>query len=140
MSTEYWICNGIGINVEYILPRLDKKKCMKFIESQIDGVEIEEKEFDINKFIEYPFFDNIADMLTYCDDTDTLTYTDNGEGTYYFLYEPSYPWLRLPKEPETREEVYENIIKAVRKITNMQSYEIRELIEDIYDWGCGWWI
>lgn len=72
------------------------------------------------------------------DDTNTLTYGDNGDGEYYFYYTPSYPWNRAENEPKSIADVHERIIAAVLRLCDISVEEIEAIIDDdIYDCGCG---
>lgn len=134
----HWICQGIGIRTNDLYEYLDEDKCIKFIKKQVPGIEIKKESFDIDDYFYGEPFENLADLLCFCDNTDTLTYGDDNDGNYFFYYQPSYPWSRTENEPSTKEEVYTRIMDAVQKITNLQRYEIRELIDDdIYEYGCG---
>ncbi len=76
--------------------------------------------------------------LPFCDDTDSLTYGDNGDGESYFYYPPSYPWERTENEPSSIAEVHERVIKAALRLCDMTREQVETLIDDdIYDYGCG---
>lgn len=136
MSTCYWMCEGIGIRTNELRPYLSKEKCKSFLENEINGLSIDENEcFDIDDFCFGEPFENLGDMLCHCDDTNTMTYGDNGDGEYYFFYAPSYPWLRTENEPTSIEEVKERIKDAVEKLCDLTRDEIGALIDDdIYVW------
>lgn len=74
----------------------------------------------------------------HCDDTDTLTFCDDGDGNEYFYYPPSMPWHRTENEPDSAEEVHRRIIKAVQCLTDLSEAEIEKMInDDLYVCGCG---
>lgn len=138
MSVCHWICEGIGINTDDVIGKINVKKCIKFLKEQLPDEEIDEKDFDIDDFLYGQPFDNFGDVLCHCDDTNTLTYGDNGEGEYYFFYTTSYPWERRENEPTSIEEVHERIIAAVQKLCDLTSDQIEKLIQDdLYEYGCG---
>lgn len=84
------------------------------------------------------FEGDLGDLLCYCDDTDSLTFCDDGVGNEYFYYPPSLPWHRTDAEPDSAEEVHRRIIKAVQKLTNLTDAEIDAMIDDdLYEVGCG---
>lgn len=146
MSTCYWMIEGIGIDVDKLLPHLNKRKIINVILKQCpDDEEALEwkgrrdlKSFDIDDFLYGNPFENLADLLTHCDDTDTLTFGDDGDGGVYFYYPPSMPWHRRDNEPKSIEEVHERIVDAVMEITDLSEAEIEAMIDDdIYAVGCG---
>lgn len=138
MSVCHWICEGIGIYTDDIFGELDTKKCIKFLKEQLPDEEIDEEEFDIDDYLWGEPFDNLGDVLCHCDDSNTLTYGDNGDGEHYFFYTTSYPWERRENEPTSIEEVHNRIIAAVQKLCNLTSDQIEKLIrDDLYEYGCG---
>lgn len=138
MSMSYWMCEGIGIHTNDLYPFLNYGKCIKAIKEQLPDEEIDEETFDIDEYFYGEPFQNLGDLLCHVDDTNTLTYGDNGDGEYYFYYTRSYPWERKDNEPQSIEEVYERIIAAVIRLCDISSDAIRVLVdEDIYDYGCG---
>lgn len=146
MSICYWTIEGIGIDTEKLVPYLNKRKLIDLILKQCPGDEetlawkncIDLREFDINDYFDGNPFDNLADLLTHCDNTDTISYGDDGDGGVYFYYPPSMPWHRKENEPESIEEVHKRIINAVMVVTDLTEKEIEALIDDdIYSVGCG---
>lgn len=139
MSMIYWMCQGIGIRTNELYPYLNQEKCACLIKKQIPDADIIEDDFfDIDDFFDGEPFENLWDMLCHCDDTNTLTYGDNGDGEYYFYYVPTYPWERKENEPISIQEVHERIIDAVLCLCNMSRKDVEALIDDdIYDYGCG---
>lgn len=108
------------------------------MKEQLPGEEISEDGFDIDDYLYGEPFENLADVFTFCDDTDSLTYGDNGDGESYFYYPPSYPWERTENEPSSIVEVHERVIKAVLRLCDMTREQVEALIDDdIYDYGCG---
>lgn len=145
MSTSYWVVSGVGICTDEIRDHINKRKAIEFLLTQLpDDEELLEwkkrrdlKNFDIDDFLYGNPFENLADLLTHCDDTDTLTYGD-AEGCDYFYYPPTMPWYHRDNEPKTVEEVHERIIDAVMVITDLSEVEIERMIDDdIYAVGCG---
>ena len=145
MSMDYWIISGVGIACYNIEPYVKKDKLFDFIRSQFSEKDLK----DIFPYIEYPSlsieeivsmsgYDNLADLLCHCDDTDSLTYGDDGEGNCYFYYPPSMPWEHTATEPKSAEEVIQRIIVAVQKITDMTSEQIKSYIDtDLHIVGMG---
>lgn len=138
MSMCEWVVEGIGICTDKIEPFIDKEKlAYKLFEQLPEDNElaalIEAKSFNKLDVDNYMFgcpFENMADVLCHFDDTDTLSYSSDGEGAYYFYYPPSMPWHRKETEPESAEEVHRRIIKAVKKITDLSDDEIDNMIDD----------
>ena len=138
MRIHHWICMGVGINTDSIRKYLDVQKCVKLLREQFPEEDINEEDFDIDDYLYVNLFGNLGEMLCCCDDTDTLTYGNNGDGEYFFFYVPSYPWERRNNEPENIEEVHNRIIAAVQKICLVTSDEVEKIIcDDIYEYGCG---
>ena len=137
MSMCYWVCEGIGIKTDDIYNFLDKKKCIDVIKQQFPDEEVpSELDFDIDDYMYGKLFDNLGDFLCHCDDTNTFTYGDNGEGEYYFYYAPSFPWYRQSNEPKSIEEVHDRIVAAVQRVCNMSRDEIENIIDDnLYEEG-----
>lgn len=82
--------------------------------------------------------DSAAELLSRLDDTQTLTYSGDGNGNNYLFYPPSFPWQRIENEPETAEQVIENITKLVRSVTDMTAEEITQMIDEglqVECWG-----
>lgn len=150
MSMCYWTIEGVGLNVDEVAPYLNKEKIIRFLTEQLcnepDTVaDLNQmltsgdfSEFDIDDYLYGCPFENLADLLTHCDDTDSITYGDDGEGGYYFYYPPSMPWEMRDTEPKSVREVHDRIIAAVQKIIDLQPEEIDRLIDDdLYVVGCG---
>lgn len=146
VSMDYWVIEGVGVNVDKLLPHLNNRKCVDIILTYFpddeDALKWKTrrnlKDFDIRDFLYGEPFDNFADLFTYCDVTDTLTYGDDGDGASYLYYPPTMPWRRNPNEPKSIEEVHKRIIDAVKTITDLTDAEIELLIDDdIYVVGSG---
>lgn len=147
MSVSYWLIRGVGINANEVTDRLVNEKVVNLLAEQLpndsslqDMVKtgkyknvIKDEEF----LCEYGF-DSMADFLTHCDDTDVLTYDDDGDGGSYLYYPPSMPWWLTPNDPKTLQETHERIEKAVQRVTDMTTEEIEKLInDDLYVVGAG---
>lgn len=139
---DYWVINGIGINTNDIRPHLNQGKLLDFLAEQlpddedvIKWVALREETgkcpaFDINDFFYGKPFANLADLLTFCDDTDTLTYDDDNEGSSYFYYPPSMPWELREDDPKTIEEVHQRIVAAVQKVTGLTADNIESMVDN----------
>lgn len=138
MSMCYWACEGIGINTRDVIDSLNVERCISLLKEQLPNEEFSEEEFDITDYFYGSPLDNFGELLCVCDDTDSMTYGDDGEGEYYFYYPRSYPWERSNNEPKTIEDVHERIIRAVQKICDLTAEQIDKIIDDnLCVIGCG---
>lgn len=146
MSMCEWVVEGVGILADDIIPSIDKEKLYTMLLEQLpDDEELlamkrtgNYADLDIDDFLYGEPFENIADLLTFCDDTDSITYGEDGEGSHYFYYPPSMPWHRTENEPESLDEVHKRIITAVKKITTLSDEAIEKMIDDdLYVIGFG---
>ena len=138
MSMSYWMNEGVGIRCDDIFDHLDKHKCYLVVQEQLPDEEIDEEGFELDDFLYGDAFENIADFLCCLDDDDIFTFGDSGDGQYYFLYPPTYPWGRREKEPKSLEEVHSRIVSILLKVTDLTPQEAEALIDDdIYEYGCG---
>lgn len=150
MSMSYWIINGVGLNANEIIPYLNPEKTARFLIEQLPN----EPEivfaltqmlssgnfstFDIDDFLYGGPFDNFADLLTHCDDTDSITYGDDGDGGHYFYYPPSMPWEMRDTEPSSVYDVHDRIATAIQRIADIDRDQIDHMIDDdLYIVGCG---
>lgn len=142
MSMSYWMIEGVGLDTDKIIPYLNNEKLAQFLIEQL-GQEPETvtelkrmvasgdfSSLDIEDYLYGQPFDNIADLLTHCDDTDSIIYGDDGEGSYYFYYPPSMPWEMRDTEPKNIQEVHNRIIAAVQQVADLESDEIDLMIDD----------
>lgn len=142
MSMSYWMIEGVGLDTDKIIPYLNSEKLAQFLIEQLgqepDTVaELKRmvasgdfSSLDIEDYLYGQPFDNLADLLTHCDDTDSITYGDDGEGSYYFYYPPSMPWEMRDTEPKNIQEVHNRIIAAVQQVADLESDEIDLMIDD----------
>lgn len=146
MSVSYWMIEGVGIDVDKIKPHLNNEKLVQLLSEQLPDDEIVNEimekgsycDLDINDFMYGEPFDNLGDLLTHCDDSNSLSYGDDGESGAYLYYPPSLPWQRTENDPETLEEVHRRIIKAVQRVTDLNAEEIDGMIDDeLYVVGIG---
>lgn len=138
MSLSYWTIEGVGIPTQKLEAYINKKKFAELVVKMFPDDECTKRILDSGKWdtlniddymYGYPF-DNLADAFTYCDDTDTITYGDDGEGNYYFYYPPSLPWHRCENEPGTYDELVKRMVAAVQKLADLSRAEIEEMIDD----------
>lgn len=150
MSVCHWIIEGVGIEVDKIRPHLSQEKLLDFLTAELPEDERVQEilrvrkatgecpEFNIDDYLRWNPFDGLGDLLTHCDDTDSITFTDDGDGNDYFYYPPSMPWEMRADEPKTLEECHKRIIDAVQKVTDLSAAEIDSMIvDDLYVWGMG---
>lgn len=146
MSVCHWMIEGIGIKAEMIEPHLNIERVVAlFLEKFPGDEELEEmvstgdySGFDMGEYLHGNCFENLGEVLWHCDDTDALTYGDDGEGTSYFYYRPSMPWHHTEAEPKSEQDVIDRIVNAVQKIADIPAEEIVKMIDtDLYVYGCG---
>jgi len=133
---------GVGLDAEKVIPYLKKEKLARvLIEQLTNEPNVAKKinqmiasgnfdELNVYDYLHGEPFDNIADLLTYCDNTDSITYGDDGEGGFYFYYPPSMPWEMRETEPKSVLEVHDRIIAAVQKVTDLDAETINQMIDD----------
>ena len=142
MGVSNWMVEGIGLKANRLYPFLNREKCIakliEQLEEELHEEILEDKDnFNINDYMRGNPFQNIADLLCHCDDSNRLTYGDDGDGEYYLLYPPTYPWLMQENEPQSIEEVHELLKKAVKCLCDITDEQIEELIDDdLYEYGC----
>lgn len=130
MSMACWMIRGVGLDTREIEPYLNRAKIEMLIREQFPNDQIDYQR-DIDSLLyDECMFDNLAEVLCCCDDSNTMTYDLDGDGGVYFLYPPTFPWDRRGCEPKSIEEAVKNIIKAVQKITDMQDKQIDEIIDE----------
>lgn len=142
MSVCYWTIEGIGINAENIREFIDVEKFKKHLKENYKGIQHTElestDEFDIDNYLGGNLYDNLADLLTFFDSSDSLVYAEDEEGNSYLYYPPSMPWHRTENEPQTQEEVHRRIVKAVQGIASLTEESIEKMIDDdIFIVCCG---
>lgn len=129
MSMACWKIGGIGLDVRKVEPYLNRSKIEKLVREQFPNEQIN-YQLDINSLLyDECRFTNLGEVLFYCDDSETMTYDYDGDGGIYFIYPPTFPWERRHNEPKSVGEVISNIIKAVQKITDMTSAEVRDIVD-----------
>lgn len=137
MSISYWAVAGIGIDTVKIWDHINKRKVIDaLLELLPDDEELLEwkerknlQDFRIEEYLYDADLYNFAELLTQCDDTNTLTFGDADDGEFLY-YPPSMPWDRRENEPKSVQEVHDRIISTVMKVVDMSREEIEVLIED----------
>ena len=138
MSMSYWGIIGIGVRSSRIEKHLDKHKCYLEVRKQLPEEKIEEESFDLYDFLYGYTFQNLAEFLQcICDKSSVMSWNDNGYDDSYFLYPPTYPWEKGREDPKSAAEVEEIIIDTLTKVTNLSREDIRSLIEEFNESGCG---
>jgi len=146
MSMSYWIISGIGLKSESIVPFISTEKIVRlFCEQLPDDPDLADmvssgdySSFDVEDYLYGGGFENLSDVLCHCDDTDTITFGDDGDGGDYFYYPPSMPWHHVENEPQSEEEVVSRIVNAVQRITDMTEEEIKNIVDtELYVVGFG---
>lgn len=145
MSVCYWSIEGIGIPMSEVFPHLNNAKVIDFLANELpEDINLNmwknadnPEEFDIDCYLYGMPFDNLAEMLTHCDNTDTLTFGET-ENDCFLYYRPSMPWDHVQNEPKSANEVHRRIVKAVQALTDLSEEEIESLIvDDLFEVGCG---
>lgn len=139
MSMAYWMNEGIGIDIDNLYPHINHEKvveCLKRLYPDDPDVEADYNEdHDISIFCDQGDY---AEFLCNLDDDNVFCYGNDGDGRYFFLYPPCFPWEVKDADPKTMEEVHQRIIAIVRQITDLPDEAIDKLIDnDIYEVGCG---
>lgn len=96
MSVSYWLIEGVGLNADNIEPYINKENTVRFFCEQFpDEAELKDMiaagdytSFDMEEYYYGNGFENLADVLCHCDDTDSLTFGYDGDGGAYFYYPP----------------------------------------------------
>lgn len=102
--TNYWMIEGVGVAVDKVYPHLDNEKVARLLHEQFpENEEIavivnsgrcgdlnlnpcvySDSGVNLTDFLYGNGFDGgLGDLLCHCDDTDSLTFCDNGEGYEY---------------------------------------------------------
>lgn len=136
MSVSYWGINGYGICINDIEKYLNYEKVNKLVRSLNPDVEFEDDIFEDSTFYGYPYI-SFADFLCELDDKKIMSYDDNGDGSSYFLYVPTYPWRRKRNEPKTEQKLEEYIIKILLKVYDATYDQLSEHIDYIDTYGRG---
>ena len=138
MSMCYWSLQGVGLNADDVKPYLNKQKCIDLYRKIYPDEEIDLTDIDDEDFLFRDMFDNIGDLLWCADTSDTLSYSCNGYGEWFFLYEPSFPWNRSANEPGSLEEAHKLLIDAVVCVCDLSRDEVEKMIDnDLYEYGFG---
>ena len=82
MSVYYWSIEGIGIPMSEVFPHLNNAKVIDFLANELpEDINLNmwknmdnPEAFDIDCYLYGMPFNNLAEMLTHCDNTDTLTF------------------------------------------------------------------
>lgn len=138
MSMSYWVIDGVGMNTDKIRPYLNPKKIVRFIVEKYPGLEDLSKmvrkddfsKFCLDEYLHGALFESLGDMLTFCDDTDCMTYAGDDDGGDYFYYPPSMPWHRWESDPQSLDDLHQRIVLAVQKVTDLSPDEILALVDD----------
>ena len=114
----------IGIDTYLLLKFIDTKKLNNFLQKELPGMNIPEA-VNIEDLTHGQPYSCLGEVFASLDNTNTLTF----DGDFLF-YPQSFPWERTDNEPETIDDVHNNIIKAVQIIVNLEEKNIIKLIDD----------
>ena len=112
MSMDYWGIVGYGVSVENIRKYINEEKVNTLVRELNANELFEDDVFDDDTFCGNPY-NNFAEFLCELDETDTLTYDDDGNGGSYFLYCPKYPWYIKENDPKSYKDIDESILKSL---------------------------
>lgn len=135
-----WMIYGIGIETQPVEDNLNAEKLkaeLRKIPEFADALGVigdvqhynSDEEWVSAVFAELQI-DSAAELLSRLDRTQTLTYSSDGNGNNYLFYPPSFPWQRVENEPETAEQVIENITKLICSVTNLAAEKIAPMIDE----------
>ena len=138
MSMCYWGIVGHGVCIDDIHKYINKEKVNKLVRELNPDIDLKENEdvFEENVFYGDPYM-NFAEFLCELDEDKIFTYDDDGNGRYFFMYAPSYPWRRKNNEPKTIDECEDKLIAVLHKVCNTTYETLFSKIKDISEWGCG---
>lgn len=145
MSMTYWMIEGVGIEMSKVKDHIDSRKLAEKLHEMLpedaeltDIIRTEDyARVDIGNYLQRTF-DNLAELFTHCDDTDTLTCGDDNDGQEFLYYPPSMPWEQTENEPKDLKETHRRIVHAVQALTTLSEAEIESMIDDdIYAIGFG---
>lgn len=133
MKQHFWPCVGIGVRMSTLYPFINNKKCYdilkkRFPEQVID--DFDEEFFDIDEFCCELSLYGLAEFLCMLDDTNTLSWNENGSIESFCYYVPTYPWNRKSNEPVSKTEVHERIVDVLILVTDLTRNEAGMLIDD----------
>ena len=152
MPVEYWICEGIGIEEQELVPFLDPIKLAQYMQDEKD-YEFEDELLDEDSdFRKMSPLEQIKELIDYCDEASSITEilaeankkrvlvsANDNCGKYFLLYPPSYPWQNtgdFSGLEEVKEYICDFVLPFCRDdVKRQQIYDIID--EDIYEFGVG---
>lgn len=115
---------AIGIDTYLLLDFIDTKKLYNFLQEELQGMHIPQ-DVNIEDLTHGQPYCCLGEVFALLDNSDTLTFDGN-----YLFYPQSFPWERTDNEPQTIEDVHNNIIKAVQKLVDLEEEQIDEFIDN----------
>lgn len=131
--TFEWTIYGVGLNASDVAVHMDPKKMTEVIKEAWPEEDMTAyANADADELLDAFFDGDPAGILIAADGTYDFESANDGEGDtgYYFVLPPRMPWQHSTTEPHSLDETRKRIIAATQKVTNLQAYEIREMIED----------
>jgi hypothetical protein len=125
-----WGINGWGFHLEDILPLLDAEKLRIFMvgretcmlelchmdwQKYNDMDNLARLEYLDGDFCEYT--DNVCGLLAEADELQFLTSANDGDGGYFLLYPPKYPWQMKKGECPTEEDAKLHLLNLLLQYT-----------------------
>ena len=133
MSMSYWGIVGYGVCIDDIYKYIDQKKVNQLVRDMLP-YDIEEDVFEDDTFYGNPYA-NFGDFLCSLDEDHIFDYDDNGNGSAYFLYMPTYSWRLKGNEPKTQKECKDKMMKILRQVCPGHDDEVMNCIDYISTWG-----
>jgi len=151
MPQAYWVCQGIGLEQKVFMPLLDGDKLAKavFANAEIALGKLEEHSFSslsndakvellMDEYIDMETF-RLPELLQKEDHENLLEACCDGDGQYFLLYPPRYPWEKTGEfinQTAAIEYICDVVMPFCRDDVARQ--QIIDIIDaDIYEVGCG---
>lgn len=127
MSATYWTIDGYGLDANELKRFINTGKCVSFLQGQLNNPDIKESDFNLDDYLYSSPYDCFAEMLTYLDDTDSLTYCNGCDERSFLYYPATYPWHMSDTDPRSEYEVRERIYNAVSQIFDVDKRTLDDM-------------
>jgi len=154
MSLAYWVCQGIGFEQSAVIPLLDAAKLEKLINEKAENLivndafktdyDFEQKDNDakVKLLLEEIVCDEdleLAGLLATANEEEVLIAITDGDGSYFLLYPPRYPWEYTGdflSQETLIEYIAFHVLAFCRDDVSMQDV-IAIIDPEIHEVGCG---